>query len=295
MKRLRAAKPRLLTPIAASAQRARSALPGEARANRLLSLLPKNDYVLLRPHLRTVDLDYKQSLYRAGRAIRQVYFIEAGVGSLVSVMANGDAAEVGTIGNEGLVGLPIVFGDDRGPTTVYVQVPGNGLVIDALPFANALAQSASLRAVMLRYAHVFFNQVAQSAACNQFHSLSQRCCRWLLMTHDRMEGDEFLLTQEFLAMMLGVQRTGVTLAARKLQDAGTIHYRRGVVTILDRRALERGACECYMASKGEFDRFLGKRRLRGAAAHAGGGRRLAGPLSMRGWLRALPEYDAIRA
>ena len=139
-------------------------------------------------------------------------------------MANGQAAEVGTIGNEGLVGLPIVFGDDRAPTSVYVQVPGAGLRMKAALFKKELARSASMRTVMLHYAHAFFNQVAQSAACNQFHSIEQRCCRWLLMTHDRMQSDEFLLTQEFLAMMLGVQRTGVTAAAGALQRAGLIHY-----------------------------------------------------------------------
>jgi CRP-like cAMP-binding protein len=109
---------------------------------------------------------------------------------------------------------------------------------------------------MLRYAHAFFNQVAQSAACNQFHTIQQRCCRWLLMTHDRMQSDDFLLTQEFLAMMLGVQRTGVTTAARSLQQADLIRYKRGNVTILDRIGLEQRSCECYSISKNEFDRLL---------------------------------------
>jgi hypothetical protein len=119
-----------------------------------------------------------------------------------------------------------------------------------------------MRKVMLHYAHAFFNQVAQSAACNQFHSLRQRCCRWLLMTHDRMHSDQFLLTQEFLAMMLGVQRTGVTAAASELQRAGLIRYARGNVTILNRAGLEREACECYGISKREFDRLLSVRSIR---------------------------------
>jgi len=123
-----------------------------------------------------------------------------------------------------------------------------------------------MRTVMLHYAHAFFNQVAQSAACNQFHSIGQRCCRWMLMTHDRMQSDDFLLTQEFLAMMLGVQRTGVTAAAGALQRAGLIRYSRGNVTIIDRRGLIRRSCECYAVSKKEFDRLLGertKRKVRG--------------------------------
>jgi CRP-like cAMP-binding protein len=230
-------------------------------ANRLLGLLPRRDYERLRPHLRPIPLKYRQSLYRANKPIGFVYFIETGVGSLVNTMANGQASEVGTIGNEGVVGLPLVLGDDRTPTSVYIQVPGAGLRMAATLFSKELARSASMRTVMLHYAHAFFNQVAQSAACNQFHSLEQRCCRWLLMTHDRMQSNEFLLTQEFLAMMLGVQRTGVTAAAGALQRAGLIRYRRGIVTILDRRGLKQRSCECYGVSKKEFDRLLGDRAL----------------------------------
>ncbi len=231
-------------------------------ANRLLGLLNPGDYRRLRPHLHPIALTYRRSLYRARKPIEFVYFIETGVGSLVNTMANGQAAEVGTIGNEGLVGLPLVLGDDRAPTSVYVQVPGAGLRMKASLFEKELARSATMRTVMLHYAHASFNQVAQSAACNQFHSLEQRCCRWLLMTHDRMQSDEFLLTQEFLAMMLGVQRTGVTAAAGALQRAGLIRYSRGNVTIVDRRGLIRRSCECYGVSKKEFDRLLGDRASR---------------------------------
>jgi CRP-like cAMP-binding protein len=236
----------------------------DSHANRLLGLLTLRDYNRLRPHLQHIPLEYKQSLYRANKQIEFAYFIETGVGSLVNTMANGDAAEVGTIGNEGLVGLPLVFGDDRSPTSVYVQVPGAGVRMKATLFTEELARSASMRAVMLRYAHAFFNQVAQSAACNHFHTLQQRCCRWLLMTHDRMQSDEFLLTQEFLAMMLGVQRTGVTSAASALQRSGLIRYKRGNVTIIDRRGLRRLSCECYGVSKREFDRLLDNRAIRKA-------------------------------
>ena len=228
-----------------------------ASFNRLLALLAPADHARLRPHLEPTALKYRQSLYQANKPIGFVYFIETGVGSLVNTMANGDAAEVGTIGNEGVVGLPLILQDERSPTSVYVQVPGSGLRMTASLFQSELARSAPMRAVMLHYTHAFFNQVAQSAACNQFHSLEQRCCRWLLMTHDRMGSNEFLLTQEFLAMMLGVQRTGVTAAAGALQRAELINYRRGNVTIRNRRGLERRACECYGISKREFDRLLG--------------------------------------
>src|ERR1700734_1429743 len=247
---------------ARSSKTAASRKTADPPANRLLGLLPPRDYARLRPHLHRIPLEYRQSLYRANKPIDFVYFIETGVGSLVNTMVNGQAAEVGTIGNEGLVGLPIVFGDNRAPTSVYVQVPGAGLRMKAALFRKELARSASMRTVMLHYAHAFFNQVAQSAACNHFHSIDQRCCRWLLMTHDRMQSDEFLLTQEFLAMMLGVQRTGVTAAAGTLQRAGLIRYTRGNVTIIDRPGLIRRSCECYDVSKKEFDRLLGGRALR---------------------------------
>jgi CRP-like cAMP-binding protein len=233
----------------------------EPPANRLLALLSPKDFQRLRPHLHRMPLEYRRSRYCAHRLIGFVYFIETGVGSLVNTMANGQASEVGTIGNEGVVGLPLVLGDDRAPTSVYIQVPGIGLRMKASLFKKELARSASMRTLMLHYAHAFFNQVAQSAACNQFHSIEQRCCRWMLMTHDRMQSDEFLLTQEFLAMMLGVQRTGVTVAAGALQRAGLIRYRRGNVTIIDRLGLIRRSCECYSVSKRELDRLLGGRAL----------------------------------
>jgi len=233
-----------------------------APSNRLLQLLSPKDYERLRPHLHRVGLKYRQSLYRSNKPIEWVYFIESGVGSLVNTMKNGQAAEVGTVGNEGVVGLPLLFGDNKAPTSLYVQVPGEGVRIEATLFNKQMTQSASIRAVMLRYAHACFNQVAQSAACNHFHTLEQRCCRWLLMTHDRMPSKEFLLTQEFLAMMLGVQRTGVSAAAGALQKAGLIRYVRGVVTMLDQPGLELRSCECYGVSKKEFDRLLGKAERR---------------------------------
>jgi CRP-like cAMP-binding protein len=231
--------------------------PPEAPMNRLLALLSSRDYAALRPHLERMPLDYKQSLYRADKSVEFVYFIETGVGSLVNTMANGQAAEVGTIGNEGVVGLPIVLGDDHAPTAVYVQVPGVGLRMKTSLFKRELARSPTMQVVMLRYVHALFNQVAQSAACNHFHSLEQRCCRWLLMTRDRMDSDRFLLTQEFLAMMLGVQRPGVSIAAGGLQRAGLITYSRGNVAILDGVGLKKRSCECYGVSKREFDRLLG--------------------------------------
>jgi CRP-like cAMP-binding protein len=227
------------------------------RTNRLLSLLSDNDYERLRPHLSHVAFDYRKSLYEASRPIEQVYFPVDGVASLVVTAADGASAEVGTIGNEGIVGLPVCLGDSDAPSSVYVQVPGTALGMDARLFHVELERSPTLNHIMLRYAHAFFNQVAQSAACTHFHRVEQRCCRWLLMTRDRMPAGDFLLTHEFLGMMLGVRRTTVTDVMGALQKAGLVRYRRGHVTILDSGALRQRACECYDISKLEFDRLLG--------------------------------------
>jgi CRP-like cAMP-binding protein len=233
----------------------------DRRTNRLLSLLSDHDYERLRPHFSPVAFEYRKSLYEALRPIQQVYFPIDGVASLVVTTAEGASAEVGTIGNEGLVGLPIVLGDRDAPSSVYVQVPGTALKMDAGIFRGELERSPTLNLMMLRYAHAFFNQVAQSAACAHLHKVEQRCCRWLLMTRDRMPSDDFLLTHEFLGMMLGVRRTTVTDVMGALQKAGLIQYRRGHVTILDQQALQQRACECYELSKQEFDRLLGDTAL----------------------------------
>ncbi|HEY0330093.1 MAG TPA: Crp/Fnr family transcriptional regulator [Rhodopseudomonas sp.] len=230
----------------------------QSRRNRLLEMLPRDDLNRLRPHLHSVVLDYKMPLYEAFEPIHEVYFPVDGVASLVSTMADGSSAEIGTIGNEGIVGTPIILGDTVAPTNVYVQVPGHGLQMKAEILRQALQQSATTRILMLHYVHAFFNQVAQSAVCNHFHSIEQRCCRWLLMTHDRVQAEDFLLTQEFLAMMLGARRSSVTEAAKKLKQRNLITYVRGHVTILDRPGIERCSCECYAISKGEYDRLLGE-------------------------------------
>ena len=229
----------------------------DRRTNRLLSLLSDPDYERLRPHLSPVAFDYKRSLYEASRPIEHVYFPVEGVASLVITTADGASAEIGTIGSEGMVGLPVCLGESVAPSSAYVQVPGTALRMDARNFRGELERSPALHLIMLRYAHAFFNQVAQSAACIHLHKVEQRCCRWLLMTRDRMPADDFLLTHEFLGMMLGVRRTTVTDVMGSLQKAGLIQYRRGHVTILDREALRQRACECYDISRLEFDRLLG--------------------------------------
>jgi CRP-like cAMP-binding protein len=231
-------------------------VPPKAQQNRLLAWLPEAEYEKLRPHLIPTKLGYKFPLYEENEPIEFVYFIERGVASLVNTMSNGDAAEVGTIGNEGFVGMPVLFGDDSSPTSVYMQVEGVGLKMKANLFRAEINRNAPMRSAMLHYAHFFFNQVAQSAACNTLHRVDQRCCRWLLTTQDRMQSDDFPLTQEFLAMMLGVRRAGVTEAANALKRGGLINYNRGTISVLDRAGLEKRTCECYRVTKRELDRLF---------------------------------------
>lgn len=231
--------------------------PFQSQRNRLLELLSSDDFDHLRPHLDHVPLDYRFELYGAGKPIPFVYFPVTGVASIVNTMRDGSAAEVGTVGNEGVVGLPVILGDKVAPNEVYVQVPGTALRMSANLFGEALKRSGTMRTVVFHYVHALFNQIAQSAACNSFHTVEQRCCRWLLMTHDRVHSDKFILTQEFLGMMLGVRRTSVTLAASQLKRKKLIGYSRGHVTVLDRPGLEESTCECYAVSKREFDRLLG--------------------------------------
>jgi CRP-like cAMP-binding protein len=233
--------------------------PAEAEfgyRNRLLARFTQADYEQLRPELKLIALRERAVLCEPQKPIDSAYFIESGVASLVVTMRNGKTAEVGTIGNEGFVGLPIVFGEDVATVGVYMLVPGAALRLPAQSLRRQIKHSPSLQAVLLRYANAFLTQVAQFAACASMHSLEMRCCRWLLGARDRMPSDQFLLTQEFLAMMLGVRRSSVSAVMGALQKKRLIRYSRGQITILDRAALEKAACECYQVTKAEFDRVL---------------------------------------
>jgi CRP-like cAMP-binding protein len=213
--------------------------------NRLLAALPTSELERLRPWLDPVSLPHKKVLITAGEPIAHAYFPEAGVGSLTARLADGTGVEVGMTGREGMVGIPIVLQTETCTTDCIVQVPGSGWRIRAAALREAMAQSPALTMLLLRYVQAFYSQVSQTSACNARHGLPERLARWLLMTHDRVDGDELPLTQEFLSIMLGVRRAGVTLAAHTLQEAGLLYYQRGLITILDRPALEAAACECY--------------------------------------------------
>jgi CRP-like cAMP-binding protein len=228
-----------------------------APRNRLLAAVPPGDLARLWPRLQPVELALRQVLHAPEEPVTAVYFPESGYISRLAPMDDGDSAEVGLIGPEGLDGLAVLLGGDSDSFETMVQAPGTALRIDATAFREELDRTPSLRTVLHRYALAHFEQVARSAACNGRHVIEQRLARWLLMGHDRVEGDEFPMTHEFLSMMLGVRRAGITVAAGALQKAGLIRYERGRMRITDRPGLEAAACECYGIARRAYDRLLG--------------------------------------
>jgi CRP-like cAMP-binding protein len=222
--------------------------------NQLLAALPGNVYKRLMPQLESVPLPFMDVLYEGGETIKHVYFPDDGLISLLVVMGDETLREVGLIGNDGMLGVPLVLGMKTTPTRALIQMPGSAMRMKAEALRGELKQGGALRGVLLAYAHALFTQVSQSAACISAHAVEKRLSRWLLMTHDRAPGDEFEMKHEFMAMMLGVTRSVVTRAAGRLQDEKMLRYTRGRVTVLDRRGLEATACECYGVVKTEFDR-----------------------------------------
>lgn len=225
--------------------------------NRLLALLPYKEYQRLLPHLELVPLEFKQVLFEAGERIGFVYFPCTAVISWLTVMEDGSSVEVATVGNEGMTGRRVMLGGARTSGRVIVQVPGSALRLESALLKAEAKRNGPLAQLFFRYLNVFLTQITQLAACGSLHSLEKRCCRWLLMTHDRVGSDQFPLTHEFLAQMLRVRRASVTEIARKLQKAGLIAYRHGKITILDRQGLEAASCECYRVVRREFDNLLG--------------------------------------
>lgn len=225
--------------------------------NKLLAALPREEYQRLLPYLEPVSLSLRQVLYAPNEPIKYAYFINTGVGSLLNVMEDGQSIEAASVGNEGMIGVPLLLGTTQIPNETIVQVPGDGWRINADVFKAEVYWSSPLHTLLLRYTQMLMNQISQTSACNRLHSVEKRCCRWLLITHDRVESDQFPLTQEFLSIMLGVRRASVSEVAATLQQAGLIDYHRGIIKIRDRQGLEAACCECYRSVKQEFDRLLG--------------------------------------
>jgi CRP-like cAMP-binding protein len=217
--------------------------------NRILAALPQAEFDRFLPDLHPVSLTLRQPLHEVRDPLAWVYFIEEGVASVLTTMTNGSTIEVGMIGREGVVGVAALLGSETSAQHVIVQVPGTALRMSAAKCKAAFEASAAVRAIVLRYTLVLLDLGAQRAACNRLHSIEQRCARWLLMTHDRLDGDVLPMTHEFLASMLGVRRAGVTETVGELHRSGLIRNHRAELAILDREGLEATACECYQVDR----------------------------------------------
>lgn len=230
--------------------------PIPALQNRLLGALTEAEYQLLAPHLAQVELERGRLLYDPGDLIDAVYFPQDGVISLMTLMENGAAIESATIGREGALGLMAAVAPRQSLSRAIVQTPVRAAKIAAGALHEAWEKSPHIRDLVDRHNEALFGHAIQSVACNALHSVEARFCRWLLTCHDRISNDTVALTQEFLADMLGVQRTTVTAVARALQERGAIRYRRGVVDIVDRAVLEQMTCECYGVIRKTYERLL---------------------------------------
>jgi len=225
--------------------------------NGLLATLSVHDLSLLEPQLEPVPLPVRTCLAELNRPVEHVYFLEQGIASVVASTPQGRRIEVGIIGREGLTGLPVLLGTDRTPHTCFVQTPGAGWRIQADDLRRAMAASASLHQHLLRFVQAFLVQMGQTALANASHVLGQRLARWLLMCHDRVDGDELATTHEFLSLMLGVRRAGVTVALQAFEERGLIATQRGQVTVLNRARLEAVAGDSYGAAEAEYERLIG--------------------------------------
>ena len=239
---------------------AKAILDSPAIRNRLLAALPSGVLTQLLPQMQPVALDLRKVLYAPEALIKTVHFVETGWVSMIARLEDGSSAEVGLVGREGMTGLPLVFGVGISTTEALVQGPGTALRMEASVFRHALDEHSSLRALLFRYGEFMRAQITQTAACNGHHGLEQRLARWLLMSHDRADNDQFIMTHEFMATMLCVHRPSVTVAAKLLQQAGLIRYGSGCVVVIDRPGLEAAACECHGVIRRQYRKLLGEHR-----------------------------------
>jgi len=242
------------------------ASPHSPKQNHILAALPSDDYTRLLPDLELTPMRLGWAVYESGDHMSYLYFPTTSLVSLLHVMENGASAEIAISGNEGLVGISLFMGGDTTPSRGVVQSAGDGYRLRANVAKREFALGSNLQHLALRYTQALITQMAQTAVCNRHHALDQQLCRWLLLSLDRLPGDELVMTQELIANMLGVRREGVTEAAGKLQAAGMIHYSRGRIKVLDRAKLETRVCECYAVVKKEYDRLLPYRLPRTATA-----------------------------
>ena len=230
--------------------------PSTPRQNDLLAALPEESYERLLPHLEPVSMPLGKVLYESGIQMRHVFFPTTSIVSLLYVMEDGASAEIAIVGHEGVVGISLFMGGESTPSRAVVQSAGEAYRLPGSILKAEFERGGPLQHLLLRYTQALLTQMAQTAVCNRHHTLDQQFCRWLLLSIDRLQSNELVMTQELIANMLGVRREGVTEAAGNVQKAGLIKYQRGHITVLDRPGLEARVCECYAVVKKEFNRLL---------------------------------------
>jgi CRP-like cAMP-binding protein len=230
--------------------------PADPHQNHLLASLPDSEWARWQPHLEAVIMPLGKSLYESGAKLNHVYFPTTSIVSLLYVMEDGASAEIAVVGNEGLVGVSLFMGGESTTSRAVVQSAGHGFRLRSSMMMQEFNRAGPVMHLLLRYTQALITQMAQTAVCNRHHSLDQQLCRWLLLSLDRLQSAELIMTQELIANMLGVRREGVTEAAGNLQRDGLIEYRRGRITVLDRKGLEQRACECYAVVRNEYERLL---------------------------------------
>lgn len=229
----------------------------QTSGNRLLAVLPTESYARLAPHIEPVTFSLGEVVYESGGHMRYVYFPTTSHISLLYTMIDGSTAEMGLVGNEGIVGISLFMGGETTPNRAMVQGAGGAFRMKAKAMLDEFKRGSVFQHLLLRYTQALITQISQTAVCNRLHSVEQRLCRWLLMTHDLADSDELQMTHEFISNMLGVRREGVSMAAQRLQEQGMISYVRGHIIILDREKLLAFVCECYGVVKDEHKRLLG--------------------------------------
>ena len=227
-----------------------------ALRNNLLAGLPDEEIARITPHLELVSLELGKVLYESGDRLDYVYFPTTAIVSLLYIMENGSTAEIGVVGNDGILGIALFMGGDTTPNRAVIQSAGDAYKMRAKDLMNEFSLGGKFHNLLLRYTQALITQISQTAVCNRLHSVEQQLCRWLLLSHDRLNSNKLVMTHDLISNMLGVRREGVTLAARKLSDRGFIKNVRGTMTILDRPGLERAVCECYKVVNDEYNRLL---------------------------------------
>jgi len=235
-----------------------TANPPDPRKNFLLAALNDKDFELIKSKLEFISFKLGEVLYESGERMDYVYFPMTAIISLLYIMENGSTAEIGVVGNDGVVGVSLFMGGETTTSRAIIQSAGDGVRMKAKDLKAEFARGGRFQELLLRYTQALMTQISQTAVCNRLHSIEQQLCRWLLLSHDRLDSDKLVMTHDLISNMLGVRREGITLAAQKLAAKKLITNKRGTMTVIDRQGLETAVCECYKVVNEEYNRLLGR-------------------------------------